>query len=78
MNGLLYNGNIVPAGEASDGETPTAIYVTQEANGIAIWRNSYEEGLTCIRLDPCANKDRVIEEAVLMVSRERALRKKVA
>lgn len=78
MENVLYRGIIIPAGKAADGETPTSVIVTREANGVAIWRESCEEGLTCVKHEMYARDDAYIEEAVGMVQRERALVAKAA
>lgn len=78
MNNALYRGIIIPASKAKDGDTPTAITVTREANGCAIWRESFEEGLVCVKHKASAIADALIEEAVGMVQRERALLAKAA
>jgi hypothetical protein len=76
MNNVIYTGVIIPAKESADGESPTTICVTQEANGLAIWRSSYEEGTVCVKHELYACADRYLEEAVGMVQRERAMVKK--
>jgi hypothetical protein len=78
MNCELYCGTIIPAREAADGESPTYISVTRENNGTAIWRASAEEGIVCVKIDRYALEGTMIEEAVSMVLRERALAKKAA
>lgn len=78
MENTLYSGIIIPASQSSDGETPTEITVTKEANGFAIWRSSCEEGTVCVKHELYARADAFIEEAVGMVQRERAMVKKAA
>lgn len=78
MQNKLYSGVIIPASQAADGETPTEIIVTGEANGYAIWRSSCEEGTVCVKHELYARADAYIEEAVGMVQRERAMVKKAA
>jgi len=73
MNNEIYCGTIISARDSQDGESPTTISVTQENNGLAIWRSSFEEGSVCVKILPYALKDAMIEEAVAMVNRERAL-----
>jgi hypothetical protein len=78
MNNVLYTGVIIPAKDSADGDSPTTICVTREANGLAIWRSSYEEGTVCVKHELYPNTDDLIEEAVGMVQRERAMLKKAA
>lgn len=78
MKNILYRGTIVHAKDAADGETPTAIVVTREANGYAIWRESLEEGCIVIKHELYGQASLFIEEAVSMVMRERQLVKKAA
>lgn len=78
MENILYRGIIIPRREALDGETATAIIVTREANGLAIWRESHEEGVVVLKHELYAIEAEYIEYAVAVVQRERALVKKAA
>lgn len=78
MQNAIYRGIILPAGASEDGESPTTITVTREANGLAIWRSSFEEGTLIVKHELYANEAEYIEEAVGMVQRERAMLKKAA
>lgn len=42
MNGEIYRNVIIAAKESQDGETETVVTVTQEANGYAVWFDSYD------------------------------------
>jgi len=72
MNNVLYRGIIVHARDALDGETATAIIVTQENNGYAIWRDSAEDGVNCVRHDLYSAQSLILEEAVGLVQQARA------
>lgn len=69
MNGIIYRGIIVPASRASDGETPTSIFVTREDNGYVIWRQTAENGVEF--REHKWTRDEAIEEAVIRVQDER-------
>jgi hypothetical protein len=73
MNGVLYEGVVISARHSADGESPTIIYVTKEANGSAIWRTSYEEGTVILEHQAYGNQNDMIEKAVLMVVAERKM-----
>jgi len=49
MNAIIYGRTTRPAKDSPDGETPTAILVTKEANGFAVFLQSYEEGSKMLR-----------------------------
>ncbi|KVZ18617.1 hypothetical protein WT88_29485 [Burkholderia stagnalis] len=71
MQNIVYTGIIVPARDSVDGETPTEIIVTHEANGHAIWLSGHDEGTMLVSFERHKRRDTVLEEAVAMVLRER-------
>ncbi|MBD1412883.1 hypothetical protein NUJ30_08305 [Burkholderia contaminans] len=71
MQNVIYSGIIVPASESIDGETPTEVVVTHEANGHAIWLSGHDEGTILVSFERFKRRDTVLEEAVAMVLRER-------
>lgn len=71
MQNIIYRGIVVPASESPDGETPTAVFVTHEANGHAIWLSGHDEGTMLVSFERHKGRDTVLEEAVAMVLRER-------
>jgi hypothetical protein len=76
MKDVLYQGTVVPANKASDGETPTMYYVTQEVNGVAIWKESAEGGLVCLKCEAYVRPNDMIERVVRLVFQEREERAK--
>lgn len=63
MKNEIFSGIIVPASGSEDGETPTRIFVTEEANGFAIWFGGFTEGINLLTYSSWAGRDRVIEAA---------------
>ena len=61
---VLYKKNIVPAAQSPDGETPTAIWVTEEVNGYAVWLTGHDEGTILLDHFHYPGKDAAIEAGV--------------
>lgn len=64
MNNEIYVGLVVSARDAADGETPTRIILTKEANGHAIWKQSAEEGIVLVEHAYFSARDAAIKKAV--------------
>lgn len=49
MDNVLYRSTVVPANESADGETPSEIIVTQEANTVLVWHTGHDEGCMLLK-----------------------------
>ena len=70
MNSEIYRRTIVPASEAADGETPTAIIVTKEANIFIVWRESLQLGTEVLWCQYGASREDAIEHACGLVDQD--------
>ena len=70
MNSEIYRRTIVPASEATDGETPTAIVVTKEANLFIVWRESLQHGTEVLWIQYGASREDAIEHACGIVAQD--------
>ena len=68
MNAEIYRKCVRYAKDAPDGETPTLIICTEEANGYAAWRSSYEDAIRLIVWS--SNRDEVLERGVTEALKE--------
>lgn len=65
MNNVIYRGIVVPACEATDGETPTSVFVTEEVNLFVVWFESFESGTKVLKwFYNNNNRNMAIEHAV--------------
>jgi hypothetical protein len=65
MKNVLYCRTIVPAKDAEDGETPTQIVVTEEANCFAVWETSEFD---TVLLNHFTVREDALENGVLWVA----------
>lgn len=64
MNAELYRKCVRPAKESPDGKSPTLIVATEENNGYAVFRSSYEGGTELLlwTLDRNAAIERAVKQ----------------
>ncbi len=72
MKNVIYEQHITIPGETDDEGDPLVVHIllTQEANGLAIWR-CWNFKSICIEFDLVSNRNTMIERAVKMVDSER-------
>lgn len=70
MKNEIYNGMIIPAYKAVDGETPECVVVTEENNGYAIWRTNHE-GIDLVHFEVYRGRDATLERAVMLAAERR-------
>lgn len=76
MNEEIYAATVIPACESVDGEYPTRVILTQEANGFAVWHDSHDGGIV-LREYIRADRNRAIEAAVHAADEELRMRAEI-
>jgi hypothetical protein len=63
MLNVIYKKTLIPAAKAPDGETPTILFLTEEANGLAMICEGFDS-TELVRWFPKYRRDEAIEATV--------------